>query len=628
MNWVELRTAILLFLMLTIPGWAFLSVFRIWHRWTALQRWIVAIAISISFYPLIFYGSRLFFPSFQIGERKLLALLILMVAVIIWRQRKVWPQQFAFERMDWIAIAVFLATLFTRLWVAHLRPYPAWSDSLHHTLLTQLVAQNGRLPYTLAPYEPSTLDMYHLGLYAISGSVELLSKVPAHTAVLWTSQFLNGLCGLGVFFVLSRMGSRVGSVIGAVVVGLLSLQPAWYVNWGRYTQVASQTILFITWMVTSEAMHYWRTAGRRFSVEGIGLILAASALNAGLFLIHFRVAGLYIPLLLISIIWQIYRAAKEGRQVKNLIPSLVLVGVISLLLILPALIPAMKVYIQESRATIQSGGPSLEYYDSPISALIGLTAQPWLIVVTAIALMIGLLTLDKIILAMLLWLVFTWLIGNAYRVGFFWLSFINYSGIVIMYYLPISVIIGQAAEILLQRVSHPLLKPIKSALIPIVLFLGFIGSHMRVNGQEEMRFFVTQPDLQAMAWIQDNTPQDATFAINTYNWLGTNPHGTDAGYWIPYFTGRKTNTGTMMFSYGPPDYVKWVNQTSDLVVNLDQDLRIGDLCRLKVQYAYIGKQGNPFQPDLNADRILQYPGTAVLYSKDGVIILKLCNDLK
>ena len=113
-----------------------------------------------------------------------------------------------FDSLEWIALAVMGMTLFTRFWIIRDQPYPAWTDSLHHAILTQLTAEWGRLPATMEPYFPVSLGEYHLGLYALSGTVEMLARVPAHTALLWTAQALNGLCGLGVFLVLDRLSGR------------------------------------------------------------------------------------------------------------------------------------------------------------------------------------------------------------------------------------------------------------------------------------------------------------------------------------------------------------------------------------------------------------------------------------
>ena len=274
----ELRFALVAALMLVLPGWAILAATDTWRLWDRLQRWCVAIGLSIAFYPVLFYSVRAIIPALKLGPYKIAALLVLCTGIIIWRLRRDWRDQVAFDGLEWLAIAVMGITVFTRFWIIREHPFPAWSDSLHHVLLTQITATTGQLPYDMQPYAPIPLNMYHLGLYALSATVQWLAQVPAHSALLWTAQVLSGLCGVGVFLVLDRKVSRFAAVIGVVVVGLLSHQPAFYVNWGRFTQLASQTILLIAWLVSWEAIAMWRRqSGSR--TQRVGLAVLAGLLT-------------------------------------------------------------------------------------------------------------------------------------------------------------------------------------------------------------------------------------------------------------------------------------------------------------------------------------------------------------
>ena len=64
----ELRSLIVLSLMLTLPGWALLSLVPVWRSWNRLQRWCVAIGLSVAVYPVLFYGLRLVLPGFTLGS--------------------------------------------------------------------------------------------------------------------------------------------------------------------------------------------------------------------------------------------------------------------------------------------------------------------------------------------------------------------------------------------------------------------------------------------------------------------------------------------------------------------------------------------------------------------------------
>ena len=337
-------------LLLLTPGFAFLCITRIWRDWPALQRWITAIGISLAFYPVLFYLTREIIPDLHLGPRKLWAMLILFTSITLvyfWKERKT---LFRLEPLEWVAVGIIILTLVTRFWAIADRPYPAWSDALHHVLITQLTAQNGQLPYSLEPYAPTPLEMYHLGLYSLTGSVEILTGLPAHTSFLWVSQLLNGLCGLGVYLFLDRKVGRKGALIGLVAIGLWSFQPAWYVNWSRTTSLAANTILCITAVITWEVLEgLVHPQKSKPILTQIGWIISCCVLNAGLFLFHFRVAGYYLPLLII-ICTLLFLESMKSHGIKRLLCAMAIIAIGATLLILPAFVRALPAYYAEKSA--------------------------------------------------------------------------------------------------------------------------------------------------------------------------------------------------------------------------------------------------------------------------------------
>ena len=89
----------------------------------------------------------------------------------------------------------------------------------------------------MIPYDPADLSVYHLGLYALTGSSGLLAGIAPHSALIWFCQVINGFAAIGVFLVLDKKVSRTAALAGTVFAGLLSFQPAWYCNCGRDTQL-------------------------------------------------------------------------------------------------------------------------------------------------------------------------------------------------------------------------------------------------------------------------------------------------------------------------------------------------------------------------------------------------------
>ena len=137
---------------------------------------------------------------------------------------------------------------------------------------------------------------------------------------------------------------------------------------------------------------------------------------------------------------------------------------------------------------------------------------------------------------------------------------------------------------------------------------------------------MTGADEQAMEWISSNTPKDALFAVNTYLWMDKFPHGTDGGYWIPYFTNRQTTTSTMLFSLGPSEYALNIQRVSFIVDALDKDpSRIDELCADGVDYIYIGPMGDFSGEGLSPEMISQVKNSDLVYMNAGVYIYKICS---
>jgi hypothetical protein len=149
-----------------------------------------------------------------------------------------------------------------------------------------------------------------------------------------------------------------------------------------------------------------------------------------------------------------------------------------------------------------------------------------------------------------------------------------------------------------------------------------------VRGYEDFepyRFFVTSEDIAAMEWIKANAPGDALFAVNTYFWLPYAPHGTDAGYWIPYFTNRKTTVGTMLNHLGTWEYQSHIVEMSRSVERVSQDptAALNDLRAFGVDYIYIGKLGDFSGTGLDATQLIAAKDTALVYQQDGVFIFQI-----
>lgn len=627
MNLDTLQVAAVLVAVFWLPGLAAVSLLPQREDWPGLQRWALAVGLSVAFWPVLYYMARLV-PGLQLGPGKVLVVLGVALVVVVLLTRRDWQTWLDFDPWDWTAVAVVAVTLLTRYWMLREQPFPAWSDSLHHTLLTQLVSQTGRLPETMAPYFPVNLDQYHLGLYSLSGVVTMLTGLPAHSGLLWTAQTLNGLCGVGVYLLLRRQVGGLGAVLGAGFAGLLAQFPAWYVNWGRFTQLSGEVVLLVALVVNWEALKSelpWRQRG--------WYVAAAMGLNAGLFLLHFRVAGFYLPVLALvvaGLVWQAFRA----KTLTRLVPTMAIIGAGSLLLVTPALLRAIDGYM-----AFRAAGAVLVTDEvmrqTTIAQYFGLT---W---TSAVFLLGGggVVTLVAIAAAAALW---RWPVLGGLTVG--WMAALvgmgvlplvapelpalsNLSGILLSFYLPFALLVGIGGQAVADAVSVGVMTRLAPMGAVVLVVAGAWGALARTDGVEPARYWVSAADVRAMQWISTQTAPDAVFGIRTMFWLPTAPHGVDAGYWIPYFTGRDTTTGPMLTNLAPVEYQQLQLDRSRAMVTLWQDpnAAVDDLRGLGVDYVYMGASDG-WLPREPLAAVLASGAVVVVYDAEGVTILQVINE--
>ena len=615
-----------------LPGSAWLVVSKTWSRWPGLQRYFVAIGLSLATYPVLFYATRFLLPNVELGAGSIGVLLLLTLLITAWGIWKHHIFPLRLSGLEWVAVIILGLTFLSRFWIVRTHPYPAWSDSLHHTLLTQLTAENGRLPYTLEPYFPNVLAMYHLGLYALSGPVAMLAQVPAHTALLGTAQFLNSLCGIGIYLVLDRYAGRKGAIVGLAVAGLFSLHPALWVNWGRFTQLSSQVVFLFAWLFTLESVappaSFPGQQGQT-ALPSRWLLFFALLSTAALFFFHFRVAIFYFLLLLITLIIALWQAPTRSQRLA-FIKRLAVIGIAALVVVLPVLWEAAQVYLAR-----QTGSPSPlqseearefrnNYYLFPLSTIPYLAAPIWLLVIGGASTVVGLLRRNWLIIVNFIWVIILVIVGNLYLLNIPILNITNFGAILIMFYLPLSLIMGTAVEEGYSFIPAAAQRWTERVFILALLIAALPATVARATTLEAYRHFITPQDVAAMAWIEDNVPLEAKFAINTYFWLPRFAHGTDAGYWIPYFTGRQIITSSMLSDGIPWAYHERVLAQSEAAEGLETDLGgLDELYDLGVAYIYIGAMGDFSGSGLQRDFLTLSDRIELLYENEGVAILHI-----
>ncbi|MEM4655092.1 MAG: hypothetical protein QXL34_06370 [Thermosphaera sp.] len=238
------------FVVFLISGMAFTSKFLPKQKLFSVEVLLsITVGYSLAFYPILFLFLN------QLGIKINVLLWVTIFATVgVWLGLSLVRQQIKFTKIfqlellkqsisNWnyflalllVAISLFLL----RFYAIRSLPLPMWGDSVHHTLIVQLLLDNGGLFESWQPYAEMESLTYHFGFHAIVAVFAMLSGLDSARATLIMGQFLN------VFAVLSLAplawkisnGNRWATIVSWLFAGFISFMPTYYTNWGRYTQL-------------------------------------------------------------------------------------------------------------------------------------------------------------------------------------------------------------------------------------------------------------------------------------------------------------------------------------------------------------------------------------------------------
>lgn len=630
MLWTEIKIILTILAITLLPGWALMSLTGYWKKWNVLARWFLAISLGIAFWPILYYLSRAILPMMRIETNKLMLLLLAFSAIIVWKLKGEWKEQFRFDKMDWLVLIVLGITLFSRFVVVYSSSYLAGDDGLHHVLLTEMTATRGILPHNLEPFGKTSLDHYHLGFYAVTAPIKLLSGANSDQVTLWFSQFLSGICGIGPFLLLDKKVSRKAALVGMLAAGLLSPYPSWFINWSRFTQLLAQTIILPASMVFWDVFEATKRENKFSKLISQVPVIEAVFLISAVCLSHFRVAVFLLPLILIISIFELFIRKKSKSERWMTFVKIFLIGLLVLLIILPALLPGLKAYFA-IRIPDASAAPSdrkLEdatyYSEGDLDTVNVFWESSWLLVLMAMGTLTGIINRKFRIVSIinLLWIGSLVLMANAYKLNIYALAFTNITAVVLVFYLPISIGVG----ILFENICVLLPDKIRGSLDIItaasVILLALIFCPVRINDFEVHRAFMTKEDEKAMNWIKENIAADAIIGVNLGFVNPKMPYGTDSGYWLPYYAERKTTTLTLISGLDEKDQ-EFFDRATDSRFIYSSPVDTEFLCETGIDYLYSGVK-EPFGTPDFTDYIIGNSDAILIYNQDGVEIYDIC----
>ncbi len=625
-----LPSATLILLWLLLPGAALLLWFGKAIEFDWLSWPITAMAISLSLSPILLL--LFWLVKVRFGPVMLWVILVLSLAAVgwyAWRRRsslqlKRLSLKLGQDYSTNIALFVIVGfVLGVRLLVVRTLPAPLWGDSYHHSMIAQLFVDNGGVFNSWEPFASLYSFTYHFGFHSNVAVLHWLTGVEVPQAVLWTGQILNGLAVLALYpLAVFVIGSKEGGLGAILLAGLLSPMPMFYVNWGRYTQLAGQVLLPSAMLLTWACLKAERTDWR------LGLL--NSIVVGGLALTHYRVLIFYVVFVVVLVVVMF---PQVFRRIGLLRLAALAGGAAVIFLPWFAYIYGGKIMATFTRQLgtmpAQTSGFQTEY--NALGDLSTYMAPVWWLLFP-IGAGIGLWQRRKPIVVIALWSFFMFLVANPSLVSLPGTGAVNNFAIFIAAYIPASLTIGLLVHTIVSRL--PQWQWARLSIAALVIVVGLLGARGRMADLKPApHALLTWPDMRAMDWIQHNTPASANFLVNSFfAYQGSVIVGSDGGWWLPLSAHRASTLPPLTYAteLGPrPDYVSWINALTTQLQDkgIDNPDVLAMLLDRGITHVYIGQQqgrvnyGGPHV--LEPEVLLSSPHFRPVYHQDRVWVFEI-----
>ena len=603
-----------------LPGQALLVLLKPRLKLDPIERFSLALGLSLAAIPLSLYGMTL--AGLHQTASALWILLLVCGLITIWG---LWRSlrdgqliDLKSHRTTLLAFAViFVGALLARLLGVSGLDFPLWTDSYHHTLVAQIIADTGQVPSSYEPYAPIHSFTYHFGFHTLVAWFNLLTGIPVPRSVVLVGQIVNALVVPTTYLLAKRLWGNTSIALSAgLIVGLLSHMPAQFVNWGRYTQLTGQILMPV---VLSLYLILLDTKERSWPLISLCALSAA-----GLFLAHNRITLFLIVFGALFFIHSILEKRGSPAQIKTLVVNTLLVALIAILVAFSWLITFAQGFGRQVADTLVNGYDAEvygQYFSWDWRYLPEFGARVWMLFLAAAGILIGAKRRDRNTLILALGTITLLALSFTNTIGF--TPLFSALIVAIWMYLPLGLLSAYSIETMYAWLSvrwivaslnrRYLLIPI----VPILILAYVTGARSVKEITLPENGFVRDEDLLAMSWIRENTEHDALFYVSTHFWTPIVAHGLDAGYWIPYLADRQTTLPPQMYaSDGSAEYMAMINTRARELIHASS---ISDAHNLMVNYGithvYIGNRPS----SLSAQEFLQHADLFELLYNDGQV---------
>ncbi|KPQ44969.1 MAG: hypothetical protein MPEBLZ_00440 [Candidatus Methanoperedens nitroreducens] len=623
---LALKLVISTIIVLFLPGYFLYNMFLKKLNMDFFQRLIISPGLSLSFIPLLTY----FFTLIGMKLNTILILLIFLIlaAIILLKyileHRKNKENFFNFKKFKnsfekyellsyLILFAILLISLFVRLIPVKDMLVGPGSDSYHHTLIVQLIIENGGIPHSYEPYAQLSSFTYHFGFHTIVAFIYWVSGLDVAKLVLYTGQILNAFAILPIFLFADRLfKDRKMALISSFIVGLISVFPAYLINWGRFTSLTGMIILPIAFLLVIESI--------KLEKRDIKILILSGLILSGLFVTHYRIIIAALCFLLVYILYELYSNRTNLKIQKEIIFRCAVIGITAIILLIPWFIHLLN----NSRILSEWVNTANYYSLERIGTAGSYYSNTLLLVLSLSGASVGILKRNKYIIIISIWVSILIAFSNPYWIKLPGSGRLDFVTVVTMLFFPVSVTCSYFIIYLSDKIK--LTKSRCLIVLSIILLVLIPFSAIKMAGLfESESVFVKNGDIEAMTWIKSNTSKDAVFLIDSidFDWNRDFIMGIDGGSWIPLLTGRKVIIPPMVFATETAyenNYTEKVKAIFKASESINSESSIQFFNENNVSYVYFGGKN---WGKLKLQNLQNNPYLEPVYSKDGVWIFRI-----
>ncbi len=635
-----LSLALPLWVLLFAPGLLILSKWEtgVSIYQTSWTRWGLALGLSVALAPLSWLWITTVGLSWSATALRIVYALIGLVAVgqigrALWRQAASfsWSQgrslEYAAHHLG--MAAVLCVSLASRLVAIRDLSFPMWVDSSHHLLIARLLMALGRVPVDYQPVLPVGEFSYHFGFHALAVVAQWLTDLSLPDTFLFVGQILNGLTPLAVYaFVVTLTRRPRAGLIAAFITGLVSIFPAYYLVWGRYTQLTGLLILgpllAVVWQLVtpSSEENNWRST--------FGNLLVVSLLASGLLLTHYRLWAFFVTFALVAL-----AGGRRGGW-KTLLGVALIGGGLSF----PWLVRLVVVNVRPLLGALPGLTARTGYNAFPVDYFRRELEEGWL-ALALLGLAWGLWRRERVIWVVAGWVALTFALLNIGPGT--WL--VNNTAWAITLFFPGALLLGYGmdawlvwAQSTLATWFQAVTASRQSSRIPdgqpaiprpvwlsgilgmavlaliagLVSYAGIRGLAAQINMVNPVTQLATAEDMDALTWLDEALPAQAVILINSWDWLNTIWAGSDGGAWIWPLFGRASTLPPLDYIHQPGwrDTVRDFNIAASQIKDATAPKTLALLQSAGVTHIFIGARGGFLKPEMFLDK----PHYQLLYS--------------